>query len=200
VPADAWNAAFLCVGLFVVTPLAAIIDGLAAQAGPGGPPSWLAPLLGTAANVAAMVQQINSWPGGFPAQIDPQMALAGWVDGGWGVYWGAITMDLCLTVGLEQDPALADLRTFMRFAFGTLALALATMAVSFAEAADPPAMDGDGVAQVVVKPLPLFLSFLMIGPVRQAIFDATDGFDPAWVKTLADLACDVALPILHDAA
>jgi hypothetical protein len=200
VPADAWNAAFLCVGLFVVTPLAAIIDGLAAQAGPGGPPSWLAPLLGTAANVAAMVQQINSWPGGFPAQIDPQMALAGWVDGGWGVYWGAITMDLCLTVGLEQDPALADLRTFMRFAFGTLALALATMAVSFAEAADPPAMDGDGVAQVVVKPLPLFLSFLMIGPVRQAIFYATDGFDPAWVKTLADLACDVALPILHDAA
>jgi len=44
------------------------------------------------------------------------------------------------------------------------------------------------------------MSWMMIGPLRQAIFEATDGFDPAVLKLVADAACNLALPFLHEYA
>jgi hypothetical protein len=110
-------------------------------------------------------------------------------------------VDLALTVALvKPDNGLAILKNLSRTAFGGVALATAAIAIGFASAENPPLLNGAGIAQDIVKPLPLWQSWMMVGPVRQAIWEATDGFDPAAVKLVADLGCNVAFAFLHHEA
>lgn len=203
-PADAWRKAYVYTGLSFVVPAVSLLDGISVAKGPGAKGDPVSALLGALADVAAMVQQINSWPGTFPTTLDPQGAVATWKTGNWAVYWFAILMDLGMIVYLAREPSdeVASAKNIIRFAFGNLALATAAVTVGLARAANPPALNVAGIALEVVKPLPLWLAWMMVGPLPpiRASIEAATAVDPAWLKLVADALCNLALPTLYDFA
>lgn len=70
---------------------------------------------------------------------------------------------------------------------GGLAIAFAVLGVA-AMIVDPPLPNAPGIAALLVRPVSPLLNFLLIGPIRQAIYTATSfPIDPAAGKLLSDL-------------
>jgi hypothetical protein len=140
--------------------------------------------------------------GALPGPDRAGLAGGGLGGGQLGHLLGAILVDLALTVALVwPDPGLSMAKQISRTVSGSVAMSAAAVAIGLALNETPPALNGAGVAQDVVKPLPWLLSWMLIAPIRTAIWAATEEtVDPAALKLVADLASSIALPILHDKA
>jgi len=88
-----WNQAYLVTGS-AYTGVVTLLDALIVAQRPADPPIPPTPPIRIAtsfsrslADILALVQRINCWPGMFPNLPHPENATAGWLLANWCIYW-----------------------------------------------------------------------------------------------------------------
>lgn len=204
-PEEIWKICFAVNG-FVAWVVAILRDGYTILLTPQPPgvsaTRWPALLLAGLFGFIFLLQQIFSWPGGVQNGVPPHdtsaevMAIVNWA-----LYWIVTFLDWAFLVlmGVFPDvPLITDARFLVRTGGGNYALATAIVWIALVLAHDRSASEIPGFLFALCKPLPLMMCFLLIPPIRQAIWEASgEWVDPAWCKLVVDTIVLAALPALH---
>jgi hypothetical protein len=179
-----------------------LLNALTVSLTPEGDPSELpdiTPFLAIANITVAFAMQVAAWPdpNGFPSLPDtvtPGQVMI-WFD--YALFWIPPLIGLAALPGPNVKQYFEpDVKNAIDATVGGLAMAFAVLAVA-AMIVDPPLLNAPGLAALLVRPVSPCLNFLLIQPIRQAIYTATSfPIDPAAGKLLVDLITLLAGPIL----
>jgi len=186
-----WNQAYLVTGS-AYTGVVTFLDALMVAQRPADPPIPPTPPIRIAtsfsrslADILALVQRINCWPGMFPNLPHPENATAGWLLANWCIYWFPPMVDAAF-----NPTDVPEVRISCLIVLGIAA------SVSAAVAMD--SLNDYIAAQTVIQPWPLILSFMMLEEVRILVIDSTDGLgDSAYLKLVADTLINLGVTTLH---